>query len=266
MTMKDPVRLLEGAGSAAEQAVLRAGAAEQPSEAARQRLAVALGLTHAAQGGEPTRTTRNGPTTPTTRTSTPAGAPNALNAAAPLAVKWLVVTLGAAGIGTALLATQPSPDPSSEAPTASTASPPSAEAPAPAKAAPSASEPALAPPVRAPFSEPAPPSAAAATARHRGQQASVAREIAQLDAVRALLAGGNPSAANAALRDYSRDHAAGVLAQEASLLRIEALLGDRTRARVRSQARARMEAARFLRDYPQSPHANRIQALLDDAR
>lgn len=256
MTMKDPVRLLDGAGSAAEQGVLRAGAAEQPSEAARQRLAIALGLSSAGpieapSGGEPARTGSPGA----------ADALGAMQATATFSAKWLAVTLGTIGIGAAVLATQLLRAPDGQARRASALEYESPARPEPAPSAPAA---ALAPPAQAPIDEITPPSAAGPASPRRGRQASLAREIAQLDAVRALLADGDPSAALARLRDYAREHTAGVLAQEAATLRIEALLAHEPHTR--AHARARTEAARFLRDNPQSPHANRIQALLDDAR
>ena len=85
---------------------------------------------------------------------------------------------------------------------------------------------------------------------------SIAAEIESLDRARARLQRGDARAALGALDAYRRAHPAGVLQQEASLLRIEALVRSGDAAAARRVARA------FLRDYPQSPHVARVRALL----
>lgn len=85
---------------------------------------------------------------------------------------------------------------------------------------------------------------------------SLAREVATLDRARAALVRGEQHTALAVLTGYQRDYPSGVLQQEATVLRIQALMA------ARDQEGARSAAAAFLRSHPQSPHARRLQVLL----
>jgi outer membrane protein assembly factor BamD (BamD/ComL family) len=87
--------------------------------------------------------------------------------------------------------------------------------------------------------------------------ASLAQEIASLDAVRAQLAAADARAALGTVERYMREHPKGALRQEAAVLRIEALLAAGEPVRVRAAA------ARFLKENPDSPHAPRVRALAD---
>ena len=103
------------------------------------------------------------------------------------------------------------------------------------------------------------PSEAEPEARARAAP-SLAREVAQLDRARGLLAAGRPWIALRAIDQYARDFPAGVLSQESTLLRLEAML------LAKQPVRARELAAQFLREHPGTPHRDRIRALLAEGR
>lgn len=105
-------------------------------------------------------------------------------------------------------------------------------------------------------SEPVPPSAVPHPASAPEPAPTLALEIARIDAIRQLLAAERAQPALAALRDYQRDFPAGLLQQEAEVLQIEAqrLAGERRTARVL--------AATFLSNHPDSPHSAHVRELL----
>ncbi len=143
--------------------------------------------------------------------------------------------------------------------------------------------PAVAPPAR-PAHPAAPPSASAATATtpdiptlavtdlpvvprppvvssravKRGDGDSVAEQLAALDAIRRELAGVQPAAALRDLDSFDAKYAASPFADEAAVLRIEALeaSGDRSAARQRGRA--------FLAASPGSPYAKRVRSLVGE--
>ena len=85
------------------------------------------------------------------------------------------------------------------------------------------------------------------------------REQAQLlDAARTLLALGDAPGALARVGDYDRRFPSGSLREEALLLRIEALASTGDRGAASNLARG------FLRSYPESVHAARVAALLQE--
>lgn len=102
------------------------------------------------------------------------------------------------------------------------------------------------PPADAP-TRPRPPAPAAAP--------DLAAELAHLQRARAALDNHDPDAALARLGEHAHEFPAGQMAQDRELLRVEALClrGD--------AAAARADAAQFLRRYPGSPHAARIQSF-----
>jgi hypothetical protein len=251
--MKDPLRLLDEGATAAELSLLRAGMSEEPSEQAVQRLATVLGL--ASGAAVLTATTK----------SSAAGAV-ARGAATKMAAKWLV--LGAIGLagGAAIvfarstpvhraspLVMKPAAAPRIEESHVAPVPPgltgegtglPSAEAASRAASA----EPAAAPPQNRTLEE-----------AGRASSPSIAREIAALDVARRLLGSGNPRGALGALDDYEAQAKTGMLRQEATLLRIEALAG------AGDASAARRLAHRFLQNHPHSPHENRIRALVGES-
>lgn len=87
--------------------------------------------------------------------------------------------------------------------------------------------------------------------------ASLALEVARIDAVRQLLAADRAKVALSALQDYQRDFPDGVLQQEADVLRVEA------HQRAGDRRRARQIGSRFLTDHPDSPHSARVRELLE---
>jgi hypothetical protein len=205
--MKDPRRLLEHGASEGELALLRAGAAEEPSISARQRLLASVGVSAALASAAlaPSAAAQAG-------AHAGAGSGVLKLAAAKLGVKGLVLALGSASaIGGAWVAVQLAARP--DAPRV-----PVHEA-APAK------------------SQPARPIDAA--------DSSLAAEIAQVDRARSLLQAGDAHAAARVLDRYVAQRPAGALRQEAEVLRIEAhwQLGELDQARRLSHAFLRAYAA-----------------------
>jgi hypothetical protein len=106
------------------------------------------------------------------------------------------------------------------------------------------------------------PSSAVESPRKRAESGSIggapsiAREIRTLDQVRGLLAKGEGRRALAELDRYRSEAPRGTLGQEATLLRIEALVvaGDKPAARRLAQ--------KFLSEHPGTPHEKRVRALV----
>jgi hypothetical protein len=70
----------------------------------------------------------------------------------------------------------------------------------------------------------------------------------------------DPGAALALAEQHAREHPAGVLSQERDMLAMEALV------KLRRVPAALARAERFVRDYPTSPHNERVRALLERFR
>jgi hypothetical protein len=116
---------------------------------------------------------------------------------------------------------------------------------------------AVARPVAVPASR-ASPASAVSSARHVAAAESVdtlREEARTLDGARNRLANGDPAASLQRLADYDRRFPNGSLHEEALLLRIEALV------RLDNRTDARALAARFLKAYPASVHAERVKSL-----
>jgi hypothetical protein len=222
--MKDPRRLLDGDGSEEQRALLRAAALEEPTPDGRARLLGALGVTPASVAA---------PTAPTAPTAqAPSTAPGGLAAgsSAISATKLVVLALGGAAIlgAGALLWSRRETPARRDVPSANSASP---SALSPGDQAAQAAEP----------------------------SGSVALEVAAIERVRSELGRKDGRAALAALGRYASEHPAGVLAHEADVLRVEALLqaGD---------APAALELAeQLLLRHGDSPHRARLQALARQA-
>lgn len=86
------------------------------------------------------------------------------------------------------------------------------------------------------------------------RQSQLLEESRRLTEARGALRSGDANATIAALRDLDRQFPGGGLGQEREALMIEALAASGRRA----EAKARAEA--FLKAYPSSPHATRVQA------
>lgn len=261
--MNDPRRLIEGGATDAELRLLRAGVIEEPPPDGMRLLSAFL----------------SPPSTPPPSGATGAapGAVKALQgAAAKLGAKWLAVAIGALGVTGTVAAVHGSN-------TRSHVRAEEVHAPAGVKALEPAPLPGPAPTeLSAPLAAPAPKPEEPATetkprpletsprvrtlARNQGAvrsiesspegARSIALEIRSLDRVRALLENHDARAALAQLDDYSRSNPRGALGQEATLLRIEALVatGD--------TARAGALAEKFLRDHPKALHEKRLRTLV----
>jgi TolA-binding protein len=89
----------------------------------------------------------------------------------------------------------------------------------------------------------------------RGREAALREEIGLLDAARAALAANAPGKALVVLGQYNHRYPNGTFAPEALALRIEALTNAGDAATARTLAR------RFLKAYPSSPLAERVEHL-----
>ncbi|WP_437944697.1 hypothetical protein WME98_27545 [Sorangium sp. So ce296] len=117
------------------------------------------------------------------------------------------------------------------------------------------------PPLAAPAA-PAPAAPAANSPRAPEKRApTLASELALLDTARRALRRGDPAAALALLDRHAREFAGAQLADEAAVIRVEALASQGDRAGAHAAAR------RFLEAHPGSPHAKRIESAAGiDAR
>jgi len=89
---------------------------------------------------------------------------------------------------------------------------------------------------------------------------SVGSEVGLLDEVRRALSSGDTKTALSTLDRHSERFRVGVLQPEAAALRIQALVA------AGNHAQAEAQAERFLSQYPDSPHARRVRALLAKAK
>ena len=87
----------------------------------------------------------------------------------------------------------------------------------------------------------------------------ISGEVGLLDDARVALAAGDPDRALSALEEHGRRFKAGVLGEEAQVLRIQALLeaGERDQAEARAQA--------YLGEHADSPHAKRVRGMMEQA-
>jgi hypothetical protein len=256
--MSDPMRLLSGETSDFEKELLRSWNAEQPSDAARERVLAIVGA--GAVGGAAAAATKVGGSI----------APKAAVAGATALAKWLAI--GTIGVVTASATvayvrhvhrTSHSVTTGAAHDVESERSHPPVSGPGATETTPRANEPAATTAATAPESparSAAPPRRGAGTEKsaHPGDPA-LGEQVSALDRARRALSDGDPAAA---LRELDEDEARfprGALAEEAEVLRVESLLaaGDRAAA-----ARA---GARFLAAHPASPHSARVHALLGQA-
>jgi hypothetical protein len=243
--MRDPTRLQAGGGATPfERQLLEAARDERPSPALKLRLEQALGL--------------------------PASAPVAAATAAAVKaslVAWVSAGILTVGFGGGMLGAwmvaraRLPPATASAAPAAFTMAPPPPEPsglPAAAGQAP-----------MVPASTPGQPERRAlpvagkriAAGRERLQPAAgdLRGEIALIDAARDALAAPSPARAREIQRRYIWRYPSGTFAPEAVALRVEAL------QRLGEHRQARGLAHQFIAAHPDSPLAERIDGLLDDA-
>lgn len=239
--MNDPQRLLDEGATELELMLLRAGDAEGPSPGARRAAAASLGISAAAAV--------------VTSASSAAGMPSLTPVAKGLAVKWwlLVGALGsvAVGIGYASSVAGTAPPSAAASVTSLTVAPaPSARSEDTTVRAPVAPvESSAAPTVSRPVA-PAPRPTTSAVV-------GIQEQIALIDRARSSASAGQPGATLAALDEYQQRFPRGVLQQEATMLRIEALLarGDR--------ANATRLGKSFLAQYPRSAFSPRVKSLIE---
>ncbi|WP_441292544.1 hypothetical protein ACSRUE_21050 [Sorangium sp. KYC3313] len=267
--MTDPKPLDEEA-TEFERALLRSWKQESPSSSARARALAIAGL---AAGGVAGGTTAA--PSPSAAPASKAGAGKLLALA-----KWglgAAIGVGLIGAGVALL--RPSAPPSAAAPSSepqATLTPPTAGdppaatappiAPAPAPSGPATRAPlplqASAPPIPAPAaaSPPRPKSAAPRAGSAPGAPSdALGEQVAMIDRARDALAAGDAAGCLAALDAHDSKFPRSAMGEEATVLRVEALirLGDRARAAELGQ--------RFLASRPTSAHASGVRALLGAA-
>jgi hypothetical protein len=218
--MKDPRRLLDGDGTEEQRALLRAGALEEPTPDGSARLLAALGVTATSA----VESTAQAQSTATGGLTAGSGTVSA--------IKVVVLAIGGAallGAGAMLWARS--------------------EKPAGVEAPKSAGE--------------------SAAQRHGDEReeatpkgeapGSVALEIEALERVRSELARKDGQAALTALSRYASVHPHGVLAHEADVLRVEALV-------LEGDAAAALELAKqLLGRHGDSPHRARLEALARQA-
>lgn len=265
--MTDPQRLIDEGASDFERELLSAWQDEQPSGRARRR-ALALAGAGAATTLTAAATAQAAATTAQAAAS---AAPKASLAIA--LVKWLgvgfVAGLATSGVALHYAAPLPPARPAMVSHAVAPMAPPhraavkrGRAAPRPAVVEPTAAAPAAAPPRRHEVHRATAPTevtAAAAAPAPSSPHGSLGPETAALDRARSALQSGHPTQALALVADYQRRFPAGMLAQEAAVLRIDALDKQGNRAE------AIREARRFLAEHPDSPHAERLQRLMGGA-
>jgi hypothetical protein len=263
--MTDPKPLGEPGGDEAtefERTLLRSWKHESPPASARARALAIAGLAAGTSAAPPAH---------------PVPAPKAAAGKLLAVVKWslgAVISVGILGAGAALL--RPSAPPFAALPSAPTSAvapsePPVAPAPTRLLIMPATNEP---PPLQtsAPTSTAAavvagpprrpPRSMSAASGLPPAPTASVApsdalgEQVARIDHARDTLGAGDAATCLSELDAFDQKFPRSVMSEEATVLRIEALL------RIGNRARATDLAERFLTSRPTSPHASGVRALL----
>jgi hypothetical protein len=247
--MSDPTRLLSaesGEANEFERELLGSWGTEQPSEAARAKVLGMVGL----GAGAIAATAVAGKAGATVGGSI---APKVGAVGATALAKWLAVgALGFVTVGATVAYVRHArrevpPAPVVTAPVATSAPAPEA---APARAGAD---------VASPVAPEAPARGTPSPHRDRATRAAdpaLGEQVAALDRARRALGDGDAVGALRDLDDYQSRFPRGALAEEAEVLRVEALLAEGDRA---SAARA---GARFLAAHPESPHAARVRSLL----
>ncbi|WP_438038074.1 hypothetical protein [Sorangium sp. So ce128] len=292
--MTDPKPLGDEETTEFERALLRSWKQESPSSSARARALAIAGLaTGGVAGGG---VAGGGVAGGTTAAPSPSAAPAPKAGAGKLLVlaKWSLraaIGVGLLAAGVALL--RPSAPPSAAGTSSepqATLTPPTAVEPPAASAAPVAPAPAPSGPVtQTPLQASAPPlqasapplqasarplqAPAAATSPPRPKSAApragsapgapidaLGEQVAMIDRARDALAAGDAAGCLAALDAHDSKFPRSAMGEEATVLRIEALirLGDRARAAELGQ--------RFLASRPTSAHASGVRALLGAAK
>ncbi len=244
-------RIAEGA-TEFERELLRSWQREQPSPVARQAALALMG------GVAPTGVAAG------LKAATCSMAPKAATLGATVLGKWAIVGAGVVALATAGTAVYAVRSSSPSSPVTVTGRPPVAVQLPLLASVPQVPPSATA--ADAPLSAPAPPPPsvaktppAAPPALDPPRALGLGQEVAALDRARDALAAGNAAGALRQVDEYEGQFPRGALAQEATALRIEALLQQGNR-----DAAVRL-ADRFLASNPKSPHAARIRLLVQRA-
>ncbi len=291
--MKDPQRLFDATDSSTR-AMLEAARADGPSPRTHRGAAIALGLGSLGVASGTVASSAAAATVGAGAAAATAPVAGGAALAAGTAVKWVGIAalVGAASWGAAEVATRPTPTTPTHAaaplnaPTVATGSPrmattrlPSpAPDPAPTDVAPSplaAPQPLAAPPpppvaprpppsrrtasAATPPLDLAPPSPRAPAPAAPRAASTLVAETAKLEAARAALQTNDPTRALTALDDYGSAFPRGVLAPEATVLRVEALA---RRGGAADRAAAQRLGEAFLREHPASPLCERVRILV----
>jgi hypothetical protein len=235
--MKDLNRLLDEPGAdALEVDLLRLARSEGPSAESRRRILAGLGVGIAAG---------------TISASSDAAQHATSSAASSAAVKWGVASVVAIGTCVvAFLSLQPKA-PTELVPNTANAAPASTTQ--PAVAATTSTE--LVPVTKVEDLPTLPDGAGSDTPRSVGTP-SLAEEVAAIKSAKGALAGGNAAQALRELDAYKQHFPRGRLAQEATVVRIEALINSG------NQGAAGTAADHFLAAHPDSPYSARVRSLV----
>jgi hypothetical protein len=267
--MRDPDRLLKSSGSEVERLLLSAGRERAPRGAKRRALAAATGVVAASA------------LTAGNAAGAAVAGKASMSATTLLSLKWIVVVgVASAGVVTGTVAvhaaraeratraaetvpvatTRPhlhiSSSPAQVPPPAAAAAAtitPDPVAPLPAPALPSPPAALAAAPTALVIS---PRTAAPAAKASAPASSNAAAELAMLDQARGAVRDGEPARGLSILDAYASRFPHGIMAPEASIVRIEALVG----AGDRDDAKRAGDA--FLRANPSSPYAPRIESLV----
>ncbi|WP_437690280.1 hypothetical protein [Sorangium sp. So ce176] len=256
-----------------ERALLRSWKHESPSSSARARALAIAGLAAGTSAAPDAHAAHAAPD------AHAAPAPKAAAGKLLTLAKWglgAVIGAGLLGAGVALLrppappsAAPPSAPPAVTAPPVADEPPPVADEPPPVMPAPAPSGPVTrapgplqgsASPSAAPAAVASPPRPKGAASRARSAPVAPAdalgEQVAMIDRARDALGAGDAAGCLAALDAHDARFPRSAMGEEATVLRIEALirLGDRARAADLGQ--------RFLASRPTSPHAAGVRALL----
>jgi hypothetical protein len=232
--MKDLNRLLDEPGAdALEVDLLRLARSEGPSAESRRRILAGLGVGVAAG---------------TISASSDAAQHATSNAASSAAVKWGVASVVAIGASVvAFLSLQP------KAPTELVSNAAPASTAQPTATATTSAE--LVPVTKVEDLPTLPDGAGSDTPKSVGTP-SLAEEVAAIKSAKGALAGGNATQALRELEAYKQHFPRGRLAQEATVVRIEALINSG------NQAAAGTVADHFLAAHPDSPYSARVRTLV----